>query len=119
MRSGWTPKRLAGIQALEERMHYLKKTHYRKAWGKTAEIYVLWGLYDQIKQIDELPNAAEYKKQRSRLMRKLRLEILRYRKVCGFDLDSYLWVYEKAYPGFMRIYWFVQGQRLKFRRSKK
>lgn len=119
MRSTWTPKRLAGLQALEERMRYLKQIHYRKAWCKTAEIYVLWGLYDQIKQIDELSNAAEYKKYRSKLMRKLRLEFLRYRKVCGFDLDNYLWVYEKVYPKFMRIYWFVQGQICKFKRLKK
>lgn len=119
MRSTWSPKKLAGLQALQERMHYLKQTHYRKAWCKTAEIYVLWGLYDQIKQIDELSNSAEYKKHRSKLMRKLRFDFLRYRKVCGFELDKYLWVYEKTYPGFMRIYWFIQGQKRKFQRIKK
>lgn len=118
MRSNWTPKRLVGIQALEERMRYLKQNHYQKAWCKTAEIYVLWGLYDQIKQIDELPNALEYKKYRSKLMCKLKIEFLRYRKVCGFYLDNYMWVYEKVYPKFMRIYWFIQGQIYKFQRLK-
>lgn len=118
MRSVWTPKRLAGIQALKERIGYLKHTHYREAWRKTAEKYILWGLYDQIKQIDKLPNALEYKRYRNKLMRELRVEFLHYRKVCGFNLDDHLWAYEKIYPRFMQIYWFIQGQKCKFKELK-
>ena len=117
MRSVWTPKRLAGIQALKERMKYLKHTHYREAWRKTAEIYIL-GLYDQIKQIDKLPNGLEYKRYRNKLMRELRGGFLHYRRICGFNLKDYLWVYEKIYPRFMRIYWFIQGQKCKFKELK-
>ena len=117
MSSAWTPKRLAGVSALRERMRFFQNTQYQMAWKKTVEIYVLWGLYHQIKQIDGLPNGKEYKKYRIKLMRELRFGFLRYRKRCSFHLDNYMWVYEEAYPKFMRIYWFIQGQICKFQRK--
>lgn len=118
MRSVWTPKRLAGIKALRERMQFFKKTQYQRAWSLSVKIYLLWGLYGQMTQIEELPNAADYKFIQKKLLYKLKIDFLRYRRKEKFDMQTYLYVYEKIYPKFMRFYWLIQGQIHKVMKSK-
>lgn len=110
MRSKWSPKRLAVIKAFEQRVLFFEQTQYQNAWLLSVKLYLLWGLYGQINQIEELPNASDFEKERKQLLQKLRIGLLRYRKKGKIDIPTYIQLYEKAYPHSMQIYWFIKSK---------
>lgn len=110
MRSKWSPRRMACSEALEQRLLFLERANYQRAWLLTLKIYLRWGLYGEIKQIEDLPNASDFEKERKQLVRKLRIGLLRYRKKGKVDIQTYIQLYEKAYPRLMQVYWIIKSK---------
>lgn len=113
MRSAWNPKRLLALNAREEQMQYFKERHYEEAFKCCAKQYIqtIAGELQELVKSDEITQK-QYGKS---LRRKLRKEIRTYKNQCPFHDNE--WIFEQAYPGFMKIYWILAGSLHKLRRK--
>lgn len=101
-RSGWYPRRLHGLEAVEEQITFARETNRERFLHKAARQY-LYGAYDQLK----LVCADEAQKQyRPILRRKLRTALKLGRELGTFPLKwENLWAYEEAYPA--KPFWWL------------
>ena len=97
MRSEWSPKRLAGIEALEQQLDFFYKNGYRDALHESANTY-LYLLNDFIKCIESKEVDSIYKKYVYDLKRKLRDGVRVYFSEYCFPKKGNEWVYALTHP---------------------
>lgn len=99
IRSKWNPRRMDGIQAVEEQFVFAKKNHNARLWDYTFDIYT-WFLLEHLSQIRELTVVDDDVRQcRKELQKRLR-SVLHKGNNKGkypFSVEN-AWVYEEAYP---------------------
>jgi len=99
IRSKWNPRRMDGIQAIEEQMAFAERIQNTRLRNHVFDVYT-WFLLDQLFQI-RMQGEAEQDVQicRRELRKKLR-KVLHKDANKGkypFSIDN-LWIYEEAYP---------------------
>lgn len=113
MRSVWKPKRLLALKAREEQMEYFKEHHYEKAYKCCIKQYIQT-IAGELKELGKSDKELQKQYVKS-LRKKLRKEIRIYKNQCPFSENE--WIFEQAYPGFMRMYWVAAAQMHRIRRK--
>ena len=115
MHETWSTKKLTFLDALEIRITFFKKNHYKKAYLWQIEAYLHWVslFYNKLLTFCDQQEIAKYlpglRKKLRRLLRLCKSErVLRFKDAIP--------EYEKAYPKFMWLYWTVVGIIHKLRR---
>lgn len=104
----WTPKRLDAIEAFLEQKYYFKESGLGHAYAMAEKNYI-WGLCNYLGHLSS-PDLQCYSHIYIRSLRKqLVLALLRNYKEYPFIQEN-LWIYSRAFPGIMNIYWFILGQ---------
>lgn len=101
MHSKWRPQRLDEIEAHEEQLKFLLKNNYTNAYKRELNAYI-HVLACQLKEIDLDSVYSIYHKE---LLLKLKKAIKTYRRYCTKAIKGYEWIYELAFPLYMRLYW--------------
>lgn len=101
-RSGWYPRRLHGLEAVEQQIAFARETGRERFLRKAARQY-LYGTYDQLKLVCADREQRAY---RSILQKKLRAALKLGRELGTFPLNwENLWAYEEAYPA--KPFWWL------------
>lgn len=107
--SPWYPKRLEEFPAFEEQIDFFKTRKLLDQYRKTVRIY----LYALIGQLNDIKNTKDSIPQYDRyfhLVRKKMRKVMRtHKNQAGLTVKGYPQFYERAYPGFMNLYWLVKG----------
>lgn len=105
LRSAWTPKRLDDLQAVKEQFEFFEKRKLYEAWKKTAvsHLGVLCGMLKDISK-----SSPYYETYHPILKKQLRKALREYRKKMDLPMTKYGYIYDMAYPFWMRQYWRVQ-----------
>lgn len=113
--SGWTPRSLDGIEAIENSIRFFRKNKFRNAYVKSVR-KLEWGINTQFESMKK--NSEYCSKHYFTLFSEYYRRLLRYGKKEGmFPFSGYIRYYETAYPKTMKYYWIICGIKRKlFRR---
>lgn len=106
----WTPKRLDGIEAMDEQLIFFEKQNDIQLICVHVKSY-LYMLRSQLQAIQKsMPANLDYEscKYEKIIRIKLRHLLSKYRRLHCVDLKSDKWVYEGAYPLLMSLYYLVR-----------
>lgn len=117
MHSEWSPKRLDEVEAYRSSLPFFEKNNLLRAYRRQAYAY-LWVLCNQISEISQLKNKAEFSKYEYNLRKQLKSEIRIYRKVAGINFSKDKFIYEVAYPKMMKGYWLYNSLLKKVMKGK-
>lgn len=102
MESKWNPKRLDGLEAIEEQTAFFEKV------GDKDLVEYNEGLYHlRLVSAYEKAKTNGYKKECKFLKRKVLFMMLKNPK--KFFSEKHIWVPENLFPKSMRIYWFIRS----------
>ena len=105
-RAEWTEKRLDEIEAHEKRLAFLQDKNCPDAYKREVQAYLYTLLY-HIKSVESISDLSpEYSRM---LIKKLRKDILRFRKVRLFAFHDNYHFYEVAFPRTMKLYWLARA----------
>lgn len=102
-KSKWTKRKLDKIDAMQEQYSYFKANGYKEAFRTLLCRYInvlAWQLEEMNKQEGISMKSDLYLSNKKRLMRLL----LKHNKEFPFKKEN-LWVYERAFPEFVHLYW--------------
>lgn len=101
MHSKWRPQRMDEIEGHEEQLKFLSTNNYIDAYRRELDAYI----HVLSCQLKEINLNSDYKIYRKELLLKLKKVIRIYRKYCTKEIKGYEWIYELAFPQYMRLYW--------------
>ena len=101
--SSWNVRRLDEIEAHEQQLQFLFTNNYINAYKGELDAYI----HVLSCQLKEMPSEPNYKIYHKIILKKLRRAIRLLRKCCTKEIKGYEWIYELAFPNFMRIYWII------------
>ena len=101
MRSDWSPKRMAGIDALEQQLDFFYKNGYRDALQESANTY-LFLLNDYINSINSMKGSS-YITYLKELKQKLYQGVKTYFTIYRFPIKGNEWVFRLTHPIIGRI----------------
>ena len=110
---GWRPEKMQVIEAVEQQMEYLKEVRLEKAYCHSVKKYAAC-LANQIFLLAQQPWRIRCKIVPGSRW-KLRWILCRCRAY--MPLERFPWVYERAFPVLMLIYWIVRAQIRKIKRN--
>lgn len=111
MQSGWNPRRMDTLEAVEQQIDFAQKNRNARLLNKAVEQYI-YSAYGQMEKAEASP---EYRRYRKELRKKLRRGLALGRSCGIFPVRrETLWAYEKAYP--CKPLWWLAG-RLPLRRG--
>lgn len=105
MRSPWTPHRLDDLEAVQEQLDFFKKHGLMKPWKNMANSH-LFILYSTISVLEEI--APQYSEYIPALKKQLKRVLHIYKKAFPIPIAKYGYIYDMAYPFWMRQYWRLQ-----------
>lgn len=103
--SGWSITRFDDLEGIQEQLKFFRENKLEDAW-KVVAISHLWALYEMITDISkaDVPD----RKNDIILHKQLRKVLREYRKKIDLPIKKYGYIYDMAYPFWMRQYWRVQ-----------
>lgn len=103
--SDWNPKRIAALDAVEERLAFFRTENDRELFAYTAVIYLSYAhlMLEKIDKITDEDKKKEYRK----LIQDHVSKVLKANHELG--VKEYPGLYEIAYPVRMKIYWLVKA----------
>lgn len=116
MHAKWTPRRIDEIEAYEERIDFYEKNRMFKLKLRVEKAF-LNILVSQINSIMSTNNIIDRKKYIKILRRKLRVNLRKYKKILSITIKDDPGIFECAYPKRMWLYWVVNAQINKIRKS--
>lgn len=102
MRSEWTPKRMAGLDALDEQLGFFYKNGYRNALHESANTYV-YLINDYIKRINASSRKKEYREHHNTLSHLLKKGVKQYFREYRFPVQGNEWVLGLLHPHIARV----------------
>lgn len=111
-KSKWNPKRLDALYAVEQQSAFFRKNRYKEAYQCCLYLYLSVLIFN----ISETEGKTDYKHISKSLLRKLRYSIFKYRNNKYYKFKDNKYIYEIAFPNFMRIYWFFVSKKNYFRK---
>ena len=99
----WSPARMAAIDAVEEQIAYLTVNGFDKAQMRAVQsaLRAILRMLENIHSSD-----TKYELFENQLRKKLRRYIRKYKKTLGLRPGKNCDLYEEAYPGLMKMYWY-------------
>lgn len=103
MLSKWNPKRLYALDALNEQIEYFQnKLLYEIASDRANAYFNLCKInFDAVSK----DNNHDFIK---KVQTKLRYGLNKYKKLCKIKIKTHAYLYEIAYPNFMKLYWLIK-----------
>ena len=111
IRQKWSIKKMDAIYAYEEEIFPFFKGRYPNVYSIARKGYYLT-IAEQMIEARDVGN----KEAVLNLRRKLRFGILTHLRKVKFPIKDYYWVYELAFPFFMRMYWLLKAIYMKVKR---
>ena len=111
--SEWNPARLVKLDALNEQIAFFEKKGYEKARIVAIRRYA----YTMCEFMDRARKSIHCKAYAGIVKRMLRRYLNKNKKELGFKNNDNIYLYEKAYPKRMKIYWILKAVKRKLYRS--
>lgn len=115
MNSNWSPKRLVILDAIKSQREFFKERNMTNVYNFCIKKYILC-LDAQIMNIKKSNNTELEKTYLPKLEKELRKYLKKQNKRYRLTLREYPWIYEKAYPNLMNIYWTLRSAINKIRK---
>ena len=99
IRSGWSPKRMDAMDAMDEQLAFARQTGNARLFDRCSETRA-WLVLDYLWKIREMEEKSDAIRQCRQMLREDLADILRDKKNRGkypFNLENF-WIYEEAYP---------------------
>lgn len=95
MRGEWTPRHMSEPDGLLEQLSFFHRRSFRKAEEYTAKIY-LYSIYRNLIRSKE--QGRKYYSETKKLKKRLRIELLKYKRIAGISVNNADWLFYEAYP---------------------
>lgn len=105
MNKAWTPGRMDALEAIQEQICFFRDQKITEGERQARKSY-LWALYGQLTQLENI--SPRYKEYEQLLRTQLKKSLREYRKKMDLPITKYGYIYDMAYPFWMRQYWRVQ-----------
>ena len=114
MKSVWTRRRMDVLVAYEQQIAYFKYHHFKKAETRAIQS-LFWCVQKQLDMVLKSGDKGNIRCVRHRLQKFIHC----YKKELSLSPNCTSYLYEKAYPQGMRLYWYLQAilSKLHFRRK--
>ena len=114
--SYWNPARMYVFEAIDERIEFFKSRNMDKLYRWQVNKYITY-LCNYYFEVDDLKNPS-FEKYLIILKRRLRRDLIKYRKLIEIPKDDMLWRYELAFPKLMNFYWTFVGIKNKIKKKR-
>lgn len=104
IRQKWSPRKMDGLYAYEEEIFPYFKNKYPKVYRIAQRSYYL-----AVAELALEAGQAGCKKDARRLKWRLRFKMISFHNTSNFPISEYCWVYELAFPLFMKLYWIADS----------
>ena len=104
-RSEWSPKRLDAVEAVQQELEFFNRMGLYSA-SQQAVKSLLWVLSNSLMELEKI--APKYKEYTPVLRKELRKTLHKYRAKVSLPIEQSGYVYDMAYPFWMRQYWRLQ-----------
>lgn len=105
----WSERRKDIFTAYEEELFPFFKRKYPSVYRLAQS-----GYYAELTTAIEKANDAGYPEDAKELKRKLRKSMIRFHCLTHFPIKDNYWIYERAFPLFMSVYWLARAALKKF-----
>ena len=117
MRTDWSPKRLASVEAIEEHINYFLDNCYNDAYLFACKRYID-NICMHLTKIENSKTSEKFLKEKKFLIKKGRKAIRQYKKISSFTIEENIWIYELLHPTRMRFYWYGKAIKRKLTGGK-
>ncbi len=114
-KSGWSPKRLQGLDALRAQIGYYRAQGFKRAQAMCVRNYANCAMR-QHEEISDAPMDKREKEKYQRTVIRLLAKVIRENQSV-FPVTENYWIYEFAFPRGMKLYWIAVALKKKLTRK--